>query len=261
MRILITGAARAIGAATAAELHARGHEVLATARDPRLLDEIPCAQRLALDVTDDASVTSALQAAGEIDGLVNNAAIGGPGPLEDYPINRLRELFETNTIGPLRLVQHLVPRWRARGHGVIVNVSSVQGGVSSPLEGPYSASKFALEALSESMHYELAHFGIRTVIVQPGYIAPGMKEAPNHEGPDCYADLRRQWNGIDAKITGGNRSAAETVGAAVADAIENSLTPLRVRVGADAEMILGARRQLDDAAFEAAMRATIGLTW
>lgn len=261
MRVLITGAARAIGASTAAELTSRGHHVVATARDPSLLADVACAQRLALDVTDDASVTAALAAAGELDAVVNNAALSGSGPLEGYPLERLRAVFETNTFGALRVIQALVPAWRERGHGVIVNVSSVQGRVSPPLDGVYAASKYALEALSETLHYELGHFGIRTVIVEPGYIAPGMKAAPAHEGAAVYDELRRQWNGTDLRLTGGARPGPEIVATAIADAIERADTPLRVPVGGDAEMILGARAQMDDAAFEAAMRSVLGLEW
>jgi NAD(P)-dependent dehydrogenase (short-subunit alcohol dehydrogenase family) len=262
MRILVTGAARAIGRATAIECARRGHEVVATARDDRLLEDLDVAKRLALDVTDLASVRAAVNAAGELDAVVNNAALSGAGPLEDYPMDRLQLIMDTNTYGALRVVQELVPAWRERGSGVIVNVSSVQGRVSTPLEGAYAASKYALEALSETLHYELAHFGIRVVIVEPGYIAPGMKASPRHDGPAEYAELWDQWTGTDAKMTGPTgRPGPELVGVAIADAIENPATPLRVPVGADAEMVLSARQHFDDAAFEAAMRKTLDLQW
>jgi NAD(P)-dependent dehydrogenase (short-subunit alcohol dehydrogenase family) len=262
MRILVTGAARAIGRATAIECARRGHEVVATARDDRLLEDLDVAKRLALDVTDLASVRAAVNAAGELDAVVNNAALSGAGPLEDFPMDRLQRIMDTNTYGALRVVQELVPAWRERGSGVIVNVSSVQGRVATPLEGAYAASKYALEALSETLHYELAHFGIRVVIVEPGYIAPGMKASPRHDGPAEYAELWDQWTGTDAKITGPTgRPGPELVGVAIADAIENPATPLRVPVGADAEMVLSARQHFDDAAFEAAMRKTLDLQW
>ena len=262
MRILVTGAARAIGRATAAECAKRGHEVIATARDKALLDDLDVAQRLTLDVTDPDSISAALDAAGELDGVVNNAALSGAGPMEDFPLDRLHAIVDTNTYGPLRVVQALAPSWRVRGSGVFVNVSSVQGRISSPLEGAYAASKFALEALSETLHYELSHFGIRVVIVQPGYIAPGMKASPRHDGPAVYQDLWDQWTGTDAKVTGPEgRPGSELVGVAIADALEDPTTPLRVPVGADAEMIFSARKHFDDAGFEAAMRKTIDLTW
>ena len=262
MRILVTGAARAIGRATVVECARRGHEVVATARDPRLLEDLDCAKSVALDVKDLDSVRAAIDAAGELDGVVNNAALSGAGPMEDFPLDRFHEVMDTNTYGPLRVAQQLIPSWRARGSGVFVNVSSVQGRVSTPLEGAYAASKYALEALSETLHYELGHFGIRVVIVEPGYIAPGMKDAPRHDGPAAYAELWDQWTGTDAKITGpGGRPGPELVGVAIADALENPETPLRVPVGSDAEMVLGARRHFADADFESAMRKTLDLTW
>jgi NAD(P)-dependent dehydrogenase (short-subunit alcohol dehydrogenase family) len=262
MRVLITGAGRAIGRATAVECARRGHEVVATARNASLLDDLDVGQRLALDVTDLASIRAALDAAGELDAVVNNAALTGAGPMEDFPLERLQSIIDTNTYGPLRVAQALIPAWRERGSGVIVNVSSVQGRVATPLEGAYGMSKYALEALSETLHYELAHFGIRVVIVEPGYIAPGMKASAQHDGPAAYVELWDQWNGTDAKLTGpSGRPGSELVGVAIADALEDPETPLRVPVGADAEMIFGARKHFGDADFEAAMRKTLDLTW
>jgi NAD(P)-dependent dehydrogenase (short-subunit alcohol dehydrogenase family) len=262
MRILITGSARAIGAATASELARAGHEVIATARDASLLSGLDVAQRLSLDVSDEASVHRALARAGELDAIVNNAAISGKGPLESFPIARLQSMFETNTFGPLRLIQHVLPQWRSRGSGVVVNVSSVQGRVATPLEGPYSASKHALEAMSETLHYELGHFGIRVVIIEPGYIAPGMKPADDVAGSADYRQLWEQWEGTDAKVTGPRgRTRPEVAAEAIRAAIEDPSTPLRVPVGDDAVTVLAARDQLDDAAFESAMRQTLGLTW
>src|SRR5665213_775695 len=196
MRVLITGAARAIGEATANELTARGHHVVATARDAKLLDSVEAAQRLELDDRDDTSIRRALDECGELNASVNNAGISTKGPLEDYPLQRLQEAFDTNAIGPLRLLQPVLPSWRARGSGVIVNVSSVQGRIPTPLEGAYAASKHALEAISETLHHELGHFGIRVVIVEPGYIAPGMKDVGEHPGPGIYRDLWDQWDNV-----------------------------------------------------------------
>jgi NAD(P)-dependent dehydrogenase (short-subunit alcohol dehydrogenase family) len=246
MRILITGSARAI----------------ATARDASLLDGLDVAMRLPLDVTDQSSVRQALAQAGELDAVVNNAAISTKGPMESFPIDRLREMFETNTIGPLTLLQQVLPEWRVRRSGVVVNVSSVQGRVATPLEGPYSATKYALEAISETMHYELGHFGIRVVVVQPGYIAPGMKRSEGVPGSDDYDQLWEQWVGTDAKLTGPDgRPGPELVAVAIRRAIEDPTTPLRVPVGDDAVAVLAARAQLDDDAFESAMRQTLGMTW
>jgi NAD(P)-dependent dehydrogenase (short-subunit alcohol dehydrogenase family) len=262
MRILITGAARAIGAATAVELARAGHEVVATARDVTLLDALPGVLRLELDVTDGASIRRALSEAGELDAIVNNAAVSGKGPLESYPLDRLRAVFETNTLGPLAVLQAVLPRWRARGSGVVVNVSSVQGIVATPLEGPYCASKHALEALSESLRFEVGHFGIRVVLLEPGYIAPGMKPVDRIAGDDDYRALWEQWEGTDRKVTGSaGRTGPEVVAEAVRRAIEDPTTPLRVPVGADAEAVLAARARLTDEEFEATMRQLLGVTW
>jgi len=258
----VTAAGRAIGAATCSELATAGHDVIATARDVTMLERLPVALRLPLDVTDDASIDRVLDEVGEIDAIVNNAALSGRAPLESFPIERLRSMMETNAFGALRVIQKLTPSWRQRGSGVIVNISSVQGRVATPLEGAYSATKFALEAISETLHYELGHFGIRVVIIQPGYIAPGMKESPDIPRPEEYDELYAQWEGIDTRLTGpSGRPGPELVGRAVVRAIEDADTPLRVPVGDDAALVLGVRADLSDADFEAAMRATTGLTW
>jgi len=263
MRILVTGAGRAIGAATATVLAQAGHEVIATARDVSLLSDLDVTMKLPLDVTDEASIDACLAAAGPIDALVNNAALGGSAPLETFPLDHIRQMFETNSLGPVRMAQKVIPGMRERGHGVIVNVSSVQGRVATPLEGPYAATKFALEAFSESLHYEVGHFGIRVVIVEPGYTAPGMKRNKDHlPHPDAYQGLYDQWGNTDSKVTGeGGRPGPEIVGNAILNAITDGATPLRVRVGADTEMILGARTAMDDETFESTMRAALGLTW
>ena len=182
--------------------------------------------------------------------------------MEGYPLDRFRQTFETNTLGPLRVIQAVLPAWRKRGSGVIVNVSSVNGRVSSPLRAAYSASKFALEALTESLHLEVRHFGIRSVLIEPGAIATGIHASELHNGPTDYAGLWEQWAGADTKMTErSGRPGPEVVALAIASAIEDSSTPFRVPVGQDAEMILGLRRTLDDQAFEDAMRKAVGFTW
>lgn len=260
LRVLITGAARGIGMATAQVLANRGHSVVAT--DISALSGLEGIQAHVLDVTSDDSVARCLKEVGPLDAIVNNAAIFGGGPVEGYPLDRIRQMFETNTLGALRVIQAVLPAWRKRGSGVIVNVSSVNGRVSSPLGAAYSASKFALEALTESLHLEVRHFGIRCVLIEPGDIAPGMKASEPHKGPADYAGLWEQWAGADTKMTGpSGPPGPEVVALAIARAIEDPATPFRVPVGQDAEMILGLRRSLDDQAFEDAMRKAVGLTW
>src|ERR1041384_2505513 len=259
LKILITGAARGIGMATAQVLANRGHSVVAT--DISALSGSGGIQSHVLDVTSDDSVARCLEEVGPLDAIVNNAGItSGGGPVEGYPLDRFRQMFETNTLGALGVIQAVLPAWRKRGSGVIVNVSSVNGRVSSPLRAAYSASKFALEALTESLHLEVRHFGIRSVLIEPGTIA-GTKASEPHKGPAEYAGLWEQWAGADTKMTGPSLPGPEVVGLAIARAFEDPATPLRVPVGQDAEMILGLRRSLDDQAFEDAMRKAVGLTW
>jgi NAD(P)-dependent dehydrogenase (short-subunit alcohol dehydrogenase family) len=246
--------------ATAQVLANRGHSVVAT--DVSALSGLEGIQAHVLDVTSDDSVARCIDEVGPFDAVVNNAAISGGGPVEAYPLDRIRQMFETNTLGAFRVIQAVLPAWRKRGSGVIVNVSSVSGRVASPLEAAYSASKFALEALTESLHLEVRHFGIRSVLIEPGTIAPGMKASEPHKGPADYAGLWEQWAGADTKTTGpSGPPGAEVVALAIARAIEDPAAPFRVPVGQDAEMILGLRRSLDDQAFERAMRKAVGLTW
>ncbi len=263
MRVLITGAGTGLGRATAEVLTAAGHDVVATARRVEVLDDLDVALRLPLDVTDDASVADCVGAAGAIDVLVNNAGMTRGGPLETYPMDLARECFETNVFGPMRMTQAVLPAMRERGSGIVVNVTSVEGKVAAPLASIYCATKHALEAMSESLAFEVGHFGVRVVIVEPGYIAPGMKGVGIHpEIGTPYEDLRRQWSGADATLVGpGGRPGPEVVGHAIAAAIADPATPLRVTVGADAEMVLAARKELDDAAFGNAMRELLGITW
>jgi NAD(P)-dependent dehydrogenase (short-subunit alcohol dehydrogenase family) len=262
MRVLVTGAARAIGAATARVFSERGWEVVATARRPELLNDVPATLRLPLDVTDEGSVAACIEAAGPVDALVNNAAISESGPMERYPLDRFRAVLETNVVGALRMVQAVVPAMRERGSGAIVNVSSVNGRVASPLGGAYAASKFAMEAMSETLHLELGHFGIRVVLVEPGFIAPGMKPGAEWGMDEPYDELLRQWSGADASLLGDEgRPGPEIVGEAIHRAVTTDEPRLRWPVGADAELVLATRAALDDAAFEAAMRETLGLTW
>ena len=263
MRVLITGAGSGIGRATAEVLTAAGHDVVATARRLEALADLDVAMALALDVTSDESVAECVAAAGPIDALVNNAGITETGPLETYPHDAHLRMFETNVFGPMRLVRAVVPSMRERGRGVVVNVTSVEGKVAAPLSGTYCATKHALEALSESLAFEVRPFGVRVVIVEPGYIAPGMRNAVRHgEEGTVYEELRRQWSGADDTLVGpGGRPGPELVGEAIARAITDPEAPLRVPVGADAEMVLAARKDLGDAEFTAAMRDLLGLTW
>jgi NAD(P)-dependent dehydrogenase (short-subunit alcohol dehydrogenase family) len=262
-RVLITGCSTGIGRATAVEATKRGHEVVATARKLDALDDLDVADKLRLDVDDDASVRDAVAAAGAVDVLVNNAGWEISAPVEFGPIDVVRAMFETNYFGALRMVQAVVPQMRERGAGVIVNVTSLAGRVAPPMGGFYAGTKFALEALSEAMHYELRHFGIRTVIVEPGVIETNFSNNVRHFGKDRapYDELDRQWEGATDRLRTGDAPGADLVAATIVDAVDDPATPLRNPVGEDAVLVIDVRKQLDDAAFESTMRGTLGLEW
>jgi len=271
---LITGTSSGIGRAAAELLAAKDYRVLATLRTPekgRDLGEAAKANNwdltcLPLDVRDDASVHSALAEAGDVDILVNNAGFEVWGPLEEMTVEDLKDQFETNVYGPFRLITAVLPGMRTRGHGVIVNVSSVAGRVGAPLNGLYAASKFALEALTETLSLEAGHFGVRAHLIEPGFIETAFSgnrrlvgAAAGNESP--YAPLVEQWEGVAARLTGpAGRSQPSLVAEIILEAIEKG-DKLRYPAGPDAHMVLMARRQMDDETFIATMRKQLGITW
>jgi NAD(P)-dependent dehydrogenase (short-subunit alcohol dehydrogenase family) len=263
-RILITGCSTGFGRATAVELTKRGHEVLATARRPEAIEDLDVAEKLRLDVDDDASVANAVKAAGRIDVLVNNAGFGITGPIEHVPLPEFQRMFETNVLGAVRMIQAVLPSMRERGSGTIVNVTSLAGLVTPPTGGAYSATKHALEAVSEALHYEVGHFGIRVALVEPGYFETDFQAKEPRFGLDeaPYDELDRQWQTAFGKLQGdGPAPGAEPVAQVIADAVEGTEPKLRWPVGADAEMVLSARTTMDDETFEATMRGALDLTW
>ena len=155
-------------------------------------------------------MAAAVAAAGTIDVLVNNAGIGIGGPVELVPVAEVRRLFETNVFGPLRMMQAVLPQMRARGSGTIVNLSSVSGRVAAPLSGFYAASKFALEALSEALHVEVGHFGIRTIIIEPGFFRTNISESHLDYGVDTppYDELHTIMEQMDRTARPGRRARA-----------------------------------------------------
>jgi NAD(P)-dependent dehydrogenase (short-subunit alcohol dehydrogenase family) len=262
-RALITGCSSGFGRATVVELKKRGYEVVATARRSETIADLDADARLALDVTDDASVAAAVAAAGPVDVLVNNAGIGIGGPVELVPLAEVRRMFETNFFGPLRMIQAVLPQMRARGAGAIVNVSSVSGRVAAPLSGFYAASKHALEAMSEAMHVEAGHFGIRTIVIEPGFFKTNISGSHLDYGVDAppYDELQVAMEKLSAQLGRNAAPGPEVVATAIADALETPDAAWRVPVGTDAELVLGTRAALDDAAFEKAMREVLNLDW
>jgi NAD(P)-dependent dehydrogenase (short-subunit alcohol dehydrogenase family) len=178
--VLVTGASSGIGAACAARLAADGHRVFGTTRGAEPAERGDIAW-LRLDVCDAASVErgarAVVDAAGRIDVLVNNAGIGIAGAVEDTAPEDLLRQLDTNLLGPLRMVHAVAPHMRAQGRGRIVQISSLAGRIGVPFQGAYSASKFALEGLSEALALELRPFGIDVVLVQPGDVRSGFGAA------------------------------------------------------------------------------------
>jgi NAD(P)-dependent dehydrogenase (short-subunit alcohol dehydrogenase family) len=177
--ILITGCSSGIGLASARALRDRGWRVFATARTQADLDRLRSAENLeavAIELADPASVEACVAGVldatgGRLDALFNNAAYGQPGALEDVSREALTAQFEANVFGAHHLTRAVIPTMRLQGHGRIVNCSSVLGLIAAPYRGAYCASKFALEALSDTLRLELSGTGIRVVLIEPGPIA------------------------------------------------------------------------------------------
>jgi NAD(P)-dependent dehydrogenase (short-subunit alcohol dehydrogenase family) len=262
--VLVTGCSSGIGRATAMELSKRGYEVVASARRPEQLEGLGVARSISLDVDDDASVAAAAAAVGSIDVLVNNAGFGIDGPVETVPLADVRRIFETNFFGAARMIQAFLPGMRERGSGTIVNVTSVAGIAAGPLSGYYAASKFALEALSEALHLEVGHFGVRVIIIEPGSIETsfGANLIDYRGEPGPYEPLVQIWQGAMDRLGGGQPAPGpELVATAIADALTSPEPRLRVPVGADAELVAGTRLGLRYEEFEAMMRETLEVDW
>ena len=170
--VLITGCSTGVGRDLAAQLSQAGYQVVATARRIESLAGLSVAMTAALDVTAPESIAAVVSAVlerfGQIDVLINNAGCGVRGAVEEVPIALTQAVFDVNVCGPIRLIQAVAPSMRRHGGGRIVNISSIAGRLVTPVNGVYSASKAALEALSDALRYELAHWGILVIVVEPG---------------------------------------------------------------------------------------------
>ncbi|MGR4069805.1 SDR family oxidoreductase [Billgrantia sp. C5P2] len=178
--VLITGCSSGYGLETARYFLAQGWKVIATMRTPReeLFPADENLRVLALDVTQPDSITHAVEAAGPIDVLVNNAGIGLFGAFEATPMATVREIFETNTFGVMAMCRAVIPQFRARRAGTIVNVTSSTTLASFPLVATYTASKAAIEGFTASLEHELKAFDVRAKLVEPGY-GPSTRFAAN----------------------------------------------------------------------------------
>ena len=255
--IVITGASRGVGLATAVELARAGHQVVATMRSPAGSPELAyqaarenlpiCIETM--DVDSDESVKQAfgrILAQGPVDVLVNNAGIERMGAIEETPLADFRTCMETNYFGCIRCIQAVMRPMRERGSGAIINVTSVGGKISLSPMGPYSASKFALEALSEALAQELRAFGVRVAIVEPGIIETRM--ARNIEGLEAskvYPQVRRCTALYEGVLAAG-AGQPQLVGQKVREIVESGTWQLRHPVGPDAEPFLTWRRSMND---------------
>jgi NAD(P)-dependent dehydrogenase (short-subunit alcohol dehydrogenase family) len=266
--VLITGCSSGFGKATAAHFLARGWNVIATMRSP-LPGQFPGSDRLlvtSLDVTKPASVSDAIEKGiarfGAINVVVNNAGIGMFGALEATSDDVIRQVFETNTFGVMTVNRAIAPHMRERRSGTIVNVTSSVGIAPMPLVAAYAASKYAIEGFSESLAYELAMFGVRVKIVQPG-LAPTTSFAAN-SGSRCdntipapYADYAgRYLQSMQQYATA--YTSADDVAQAVYAAATDGLDQLRYPAGADSVILAALRQSLPEQEFIARIRTMTG---
>ena len=274
--VLITGCSSGIGRAAAEHLAALGHTVVATARRLDAIADLAArgCRTLALDVTDEASMRAAVEATiaahGRIDVLVNNAGYSQSGAVESVPVARARAQFETNVFGPLRLTQLVLPGMRQRGSGRIVNVSSMGGRLVFPGGGVYHASKYALEALSDALRYELRPFGVAVVLIEPGLVRTQFAEtvgAHLASMPDDADEASRAYATFNAVVATGTKAAYETgplakmagepidVARAIARAIAAPRPGARYTVTPSATFFLTLRRWLGDAGWDWFLRS------
>ena len=262
-RVLVTGASTGIGEATARRLGGAGFDVLAGVRREEDAERLrgPGIEPLILDVTEAEQIAAARERVGDrLDGLVNNAGIAVTAPQEFLPIDELRHQLEVNVIGQVAVTQAMLPALRA-ARGRVVNVSSVGGRTALPLLGAYNASKWALEALSDSLRRETRHLGVKVSVIEPGGIrtpiwekgtvaADRVRSGMSSEGELLYGPL------MEAMLRQADRIAREgNPPEAVAQAIERALTARRPKtryvVGGDARARIVMAKLLPDKVFDA----------
>jgi NAD(P)-dependent dehydrogenase (short-subunit alcohol dehydrogenase family) len=256
--VLVTGVSTGIGRAVAVELARRGHRVFGAGRRPEAAP--PGVEPVTMDVRDDDSVTAAvalvLDRAGRLDAVVNNAGIAIGGPVEDTSTDEARAMVETNVLGVWRVCRAVLPAMRARGNGMIVNMGSVAGLVGTPFVGGYTATKFAVEGLSETLRLEVRPFGIHVAVIEPGLINTGMAARSTRTAAlsDAYrAHADRVLDEMVADEAAG--LPAEAVGRLVARVVNTARPRLRYTVGPPGERAFPlVKRLLPWAACEAILR-------
>ncbi len=256
-KVLITGTSSGIGLETAIVLGRAGHTVYATMRNPERgaalrkvveMEQLPISISQ-MDVDSDESVdaaTSAIRAqAGSIDVLVNNAGIERTGSIEGLAFDDFKAVMETNYFGPIRAIRAWLPDMRKRQSGCIINVTSVAGRIACSPLAPYSASKFALEALSEVLAQEVKPFGVRVAVVQPGIIDTAMARRIEDAPTDAaYPQVRRFGHMFEASLE--QPTPPALVAETIREIIDSGTQKLRHPVGPDAEGFLGWRASMTD---------------
>jgi NAD(P)-dependent dehydrogenase (short-subunit alcohol dehydrogenase family) len=278
--VLITGATDGLGKAAALSLAARGYHVFAAGRSVEKRAQLDALARqkklpletLEMDVCDDGSVQKAVasvyQKAGTIDVLINNAGLVYVGAVEDLRMEDWRRQFETNFFGVIRVTQAVVPQMRERRKGRILMMSSVSGFVTPPTQGAYSASKHAIEALSNALRYELYPFGIHTILIQPGYIettiqstAMGLAQTYQERfksGP--YAKIYASYLGNATSTRAQSKTTPEDCARIILKAIEAPRPKPRYGVTPLATFAKWAKWLLTDRAADRMIRRRYGIT-
>ena len=255
--VLITGTSKGIGLEAALAFGRAGHKVHATMRNPNRSPELADAaarEKLpisvsTMDVDSDESVSDGIAAIlkdhGPIDALVNNAGVERAGSVEELPLAEFGAVMETNYFGALRCIQALVPHMRQRGSGCIINVTSVAGRIASPPLAPYTASKWALEALSEALAGEMKTFNVRVAIVEPGIIDTSMARRISDQPDGSLYRQRGRFAKVFADALQDPISPA-VVGQKLLEIVESGTWQLRHLVGADAAPLIAWRRGMSD---------------
>jgi NADP-dependent 3-hydroxy acid dehydrogenase YdfG len=271
--VLLTGCSSGIGRASALRLARAGRTVYATARDPETLEALAQAgcRTLALDVTDEDSMRAAVahveRAEGAVGVLVNNAGYSQSGAIETVPIEAVRRQFETNVLGVVRLTQLVLPGMRAQRWGRIVNVGSMGGRLTFPGGGYYHATKYALEAISDALRFEVRGFGVGVTLLEPGLITTEFGHAAlasiaettaERAGADPYAEFNTALGALTAGAYEGPMrllgAGPERVAKVIERVIARRRPPARVTITPSAKIMIATRRLLRDGAWDAMMR-------
>ena len=275
--VLITGCSSGIGRAAALSLHQAGFTVYATARRTEALTELSDRglRTLALDVTDEQSMTTAVAAveadAGAVAVLINNAGYGLYGPVEQLPMAEIRRQFETNFFGLVRLTQLVLPGMRRRGRGRILNVSSMGGRITLPGGAFYHASKYAVEALSDALRMEVAQFGIDVVLIEPGPVktpwndvaAGSLSTAGAAANGDAYREYKAavgaSFGRTQAGLVGRFGSTSEDIAKVITQAVTARRPRARYLINPVAKSLVAMNRVLPARAYDSMLRRQYGL--